>query len=69
MSVTLLHDPRYTRKPTDPANIGSEYPLPPVRRIGDFLATLLPQIGLGDRVKLTTHVMPFTIDRCRSDQI
>lgn len=58
--VALFHDAGYIRKSDDSAKNGAEFTLTHVRRSGDFLADLLPRIGLAAQVPLTRQMVHFT---------
>jgi hypothetical protein len=67
--VALFHDAGYIRKLSDPARNGAEYTLTHVGRSGEFLATLLPQLGYGAEVGLVRQLVHFTGYEVALDQI
>jgi hypothetical protein len=67
--VALFHDAGYIRKTSDSARNGAEFTLTHVRRSGEFLADLLPQVGMADEVELTRHLVHFTGYEVALDQI
>lgn len=58
--IALFHDAGYIRREGDTALNGAEFTLTHVYRSGEFLAKLLPQIGLKEHVELTRHIVHFT---------
>ncbi|TXH03835.1 MAG: hypothetical protein E6R07_10515 [Nevskiaceae bacterium] len=67
--IALFHDAGYIRRTGDSASNGAEFTLTHVRRSGEFLATLLPQIGFADQVELTHNVVHFTGYEIALDEI
>lgn len=58
--VALFHDAGYIRRADESTSHGAEHTLRHVRRSGDFLAALLPQLGFGESVPLIRQLVHFT---------
>jgi hypothetical protein len=58
--IALFHDAGYIRRDGDSGSNGAVYTLTHVRRSGEFLAQLLPQIGYDAEAELAAKIVHFT---------
>lgn len=67
--IALFHDAGYIRRASDPQTHGAEFTPWHVERSGDFLATLLPDLGFTDEVETACQVIHYTGYELALDQI